>query len=87
MNMNKMEMLSTGRASNAPCRHRSVESSDHNLVTAKVRLKLRKTKIGTSNNKRFDVTSLKDTGVGGEFNITLSALQDETVYIVPVYWL
>lgn len=36
MNMNKMEMLSTGRASNAPCRHRSVESSDHNLVTRSV---------------------------------------------------
>lgn len=27
--------------------------SDHNLVTAKIRLKLRKAKIGTNNSKRF----------------------------------
>lgn len=33
---------------------------DHNLVTAKIRLKFRKAKIGTNNSKRFDVTKLKD---------------------------
>lgn len=56
--------------------------SDHNLVTAKIRLKLRKAKIGTSNSKRFDVTKPKEIYVKEEFNISLrdrySTLQGET---------
>ncbi|XP_061164954.1 craniofacial development protein 2-like [Saccostrea echinata] len=40
-------------------RHADI-GSDHNLVIAKICLKLRKAKIGTSNSKRFDVSKLKD---------------------------
>lgn len=40
-------------------RHADI-GSDQNLVTAKIRHKLRKAKIGSSNNKRFDVTKLND---------------------------
>lgn len=69
-------------------RHADI-GSDHNLVTAKIRLKLRKAKIGTSNSKRFDVTKLKDPVVREEFNITLrnrfSALRDETVITIDLF--
>lgn len=51
-------------------RHADI-GSDHNLVTAKIWLKLRKAKIGTYNSKRFDVTKLKDPVVREKFNITL----------------
>lgn len=69
-------------------RHADI-GSDHNLVTAKIRLKLRKANIGTSNSKRFDVTKLKDPVVREEFNITLrnrfSALRDETVITIDLF--
>uniref|UniRef100_A0A8W8JAG2 Uncharacterized protein n=1 Tax=Magallana gigas TaxID=29159 RepID=A0A8W8JAG2_MAGGI len=69
-------------------RHADI-GSDHNLVTAKIRLKLRKANIGTSNSKQFDVTKLKDPVVREEFNITLrnrfSALRDETVITIVLF--
>lgn len=69
-------------------RHADI-GSDYNLVTAKIRLKLRKAKIGTNNSKRFDVTKLKDPVVREEFNITLrnrySALRDETVITIDQF--
>ena len=56
--------------------------SDHNLLVAKVKLKLRKAKMGSSQNQRFDVKKLQDPQVKQEFNITLqnrfSVLQDQT---------
>lgn len=69
-------------------RHADI-GSDHNLVSAKIRLKLRKAKIGTNNSKRFDVTKLKDPVVREEFNITLrnrySALRDETAITIDQF--
>lgn len=64
-------------------------SADHNLVTAKIRLKFRNAKIGTNNSKRFDVTKLKDPVVREEFNITLrnrySALRDKTAITIDKF--
>jgi len=61
-------------------RHADV-GSDHNLVVAKVLLKLRKAAIGTDTKRRFDVQKLKNPRVREEFNIALqnrfSVLQDE----------
>ena len=61
-------------------RHADV-GSDHNLVEAKVLLKLRKAAIGTDTKRRFDVQKLKNPRVREEFNIALqnrfSVLQDE----------
>lgn len=52
------------------------------LSQAKVALKLRKVKTGTSKSKQFDVSKLKDPTVREEFNISLRnrycILQDET---------
>lgn len=59
------------------------------LVTASIRLKIREAKIGTSNSKWFDLTSLKDQGVREEFNITLrnryNTLQDETAFTIDQF--
>lgn len=69
--------------------HHADIGSDHNLVTAKIWLKLRKAKIGTYNSKRFDVTKLKDPVAREEFNITLrnrySALRNETVITIDQF--
>ena len=51
------------------------------LAMARIRLKLRKTKIGTNKSKQFDVVKLKDPGVREQCTITLrnryNILQDE----------
>ncbi|XP_062609792.1 craniofacial development protein 2-like [Saccostrea cucullata] len=69
-------------------RHADI-GSDHNLVIAKICLKLRKAKIGSSKSKRFDVSKLNDPGVREEFNITLrnrySKLQDETAITIDQF--
>ena len=61
-------------------RHADV-GSDHNLVVAKVLLKLRKAAIGTDKKRRYDVQKLKIPRIREEFNIALqnrfSVLQDE----------
>jgi len=61
-------------------RHADV-GSDHNLVEAKVLLKLRKAAIGTDTKRRYCVQKLKIPRIREEFNIALqnrfSVLQDE----------
>ena len=51
--------------------------SDHNLLVAKLTLKLRKTKVGESKNKQFDAIRLQDEAVGRE----TSALHSEIALI------
>ena len=45
--------------------------SDHNLLVAKIALKLRKTKMGGKRKQRFDVEKLKDTATKNKFKIAL----------------
>ena len=62
-------------------RHADV-GSDHNLVTAKIRIKLRKARIGDKRKQKLDIEKLKNPRIKEEFGIELrnkfSALQDET---------
>ena len=61
-------------------------SSDHNLLVAKITLKLRNAKIGMARNQQQDISKLKDTLIKDNFSITLknhfSILQDETVLTI-----
>ena len=56
--------------------------SDHNLLIAKLSLKLRKARIAYSRNQRFDTNKLKDPKVKQGFSIALrnrfSLLQQDT---------
>jgi endonuclease/exonuclease/phosphatase family metal-dependent hydrolase len=60
--------------------------SDHNLLVAKVTLKLRKARIGDNRNQRYDVAKLKDPKVKEEFRLALrnrfSVLDDETALTI-----
>ena len=60
--------------------------SDHNLLVAKMTLKLRNAKIGMKTNQRLDISNMKETLIKEKFNITLwnrfSFLQDNTVLTV-----
>ena len=57
--------------------------SDHNLLVAKLALKLRKTKVGESKNKQFDAIRLQDQAVRTDFSVALrnrfDILQDEAL--------
>ena len=69
-------------------RHADV-GSDHNLLVAKMTLKLRKAKIGDKRSQRFDVAKLKDPTSRKEFNIALknhfAILQDETALTIDSF--
>ncbi|KAI8514635.1 hypothetical protein Bbelb_072260 [Branchiostoma belcheri] len=60
--------------------------SDHKLVVAKISIKLRKTKIGSHRERRFDVDTLKDPKVKKDFSIALknrfSILEDEEIMTI-----
>ena len=51
-------------------RHADV-GSDHNLIVAKLTLKLRKAKIGDKRSQRFDVAKLRDPAVQQNFSVAL----------------
>ena len=54
-------------------------SSDHRVITAKIRLSLRSNKPKTTTSSRYNWTKLRDQNRSNEFKITLSSrsLQDE----------
>ena len=60
--------------------------SDHNLLVAKMTLRLRNAKIGTARNQRQDISRLKDTLIKEKLNIMhrncFSILQDETALTI-----
>ena len=60
--------------------------SDHNLLVAKMTLKLRNAKIGMTRNQQPDNSKLKDTLIMEKFSIMLrnrfSILQDETALTI-----
>ena len=60
--------------------------SDHDLLVAKMTLKLKHAKIGKGRSQRPDISKLKDTLIEQKFNITLknrlSILQDETALTI-----
>ena len=63
--------------------------SDHNLLVAKIALKLRKTKMGGKRKQRFDVEQLKDTATKNKFKIALrnkfNILQDTTAMSIDTF--
>lgn len=63
--------------------------SDHNLLVAKLTLKLRKTKIGSSRNRRFDVGMLTDPALKQQYNLALknrfSILKDKTALTIDSF--
>ena len=69
-------------------RHADV-GSDHNLLVAKLTLKLRKAKIGNSRGQRLYIAKLKDQASKEDFSIALrnrfSILQDETALTIDSF--
>ncbi|KAK3515953.1 hypothetical protein QTP86_004679, partial [Hemibagrus guttatus] len=63
--------------------------SDHNLVVAKLTLKLRKAKIGDKRSQRFDVAKLKEPTAKKEFSISLknrfAILQDDAALTIDSF--
>ena len=57
-------------------------SSDHRIITAKIRLSFRSNKLKTAMTPRYDWTKLRDHNLSNQFKITLSnryqSLQDES---------
>ena len=63
--------------------------SDHNLLVAKIKLKLRKAKVGKDRRQRFDVSKLQDNQTKQKFAITLknrfSTLLEETTMTIDMF--
>ena len=75
------------RDSNQDVRMRKADvCSDHNLLVAKMTLKLRNAKIGMARNQRPDISKLKDILIKVKFSIMLgdrlSILHDETAMTI-----